>query len=192
MSGMIFIRHGQTDMAGRFCGHSDPHLNAEGELQAACAAKKIEQVEVQRLFSSDLRRASRTAEIIGQHIGIQPEIREDLREINFGSWEGLDWQQTEARFPLESKRWMHEFPNCSAPQGEAHAAFRTRIETAIGPLLHEAESSTVAVVTHRGVICHALTRFFGFSENEAWIKTEPYGAVVSANLRSEKCGCRES
>ena len=187
MSTLIFIRHGETDMAGRFCGHSDPELNLSGELQIACIAEEIAHLGIERIDSSDLLRAARTATVIAQRIGVDVETQKDLREIDFGLWEGLSWQEIEARFPLEAARWLQEFPMHSAPEGEAYADFTARIETAIEPLLREAVARTTAIVTHRGVMTYALTRFFGFSTEEAWTKTAPYGAVVITTVRPYDC-----
>jgi broad specificity phosphatase PhoE len=95
-------------------------------------------------------------------------------------WEGLDWQEIEDRFPQEAGQWLNEFPLRSAPGGEAYSSFTARIDAAITPLLNGTPALTIALVTHRGVMRYALTRFFGFSEEEAWKRTAPYGAVVIA------------
>jgi alpha-ribazole phosphatase/probable phosphoglycerate mutase len=187
MNTLIFIRHGETEMAGRFCGHSDPDLNPSGELQIARAAEEVAQLGVQRIYSSDLLRASRTASAIGKRIGVNAELRSDLREIYFGLWESRTWDEIEDRFPEEAGRWLDDFPLRSAPGGEEYAAFTARIDAAITPLLSGASAMTTAIVTHRGVMRYALTRFFSFPEEEAWTKTEPYGAVVIANFCS--CDC---
>jgi len=180
MSALVFIRHGETEMAGKFCGHSDPELNAAGELQAARAAEEVANLGIERIYSSDLRRAAQTAAVLGRRIGVEVELRDSLREIYFGLWEGLSWREIEIRFPQEAGRWTQDFPLQSAPGGEAYAAFTARIDAAIEPLLHEALLRTIAVVSHRGVMSYALTRFFGFSKEEAWTRTAPYGAVVVA------------
>ena len=187
MNTLIFIRHGETDMAGRFCGHSNPELNPAGELQIALAAEQAARLGIERIYSSDLLRASRTAEVIGRRIGVEPELRESLREIYFGSWEGLSWKEIEARSSLEASRWMQEFPSRSAPGGEDYAAFTARVEAAIEPLLQEALHRTIAVVTHRGVMRYVLARFFAIAEEEAWTRTAPYGAMVITAVRRTGC-----
>ena len=178
MSNLIFIRHGETEMDGKFCGHSDPELNGAGELQAARAAEEVANLGIERIYSSDLRRAAQTAAVLGRRIGAEVELRDSLREIYFGLWEGLSWQEIETRFPQEAGRWTQDFPLQNAPGGEAYAAFTERIDAAIEPLLREAVLRTIAVVSHRGVMSYALTRFFGFSKEEGWNRTAPYGAVV--------------
>src|ERR1017187_3427500 len=108
MNKVIFVRHGETAMAGTFCGHSDPDLNLAGQLQVSHAAGEIAGLGIQRIYSSDLLRASRTAAAIGERISLNVELRDDLREMHFGLWEGLNWRQIEDRFPQDAGRWLAE------------------------------------------------------------------------------------
>jgi alpha-ribazole phosphatase/probable phosphoglycerate mutase len=188
MSRFIFIRHGETAMAGKFCGHSDPDLNRSGEQQIASAADVVASLGVGRIYSSDLLRASRTAEEISQRIGIRFESRRDLREIYFGKWEGLSWHEIEYLYPDDARRWIDEFPARCAPSGESYAAFTARVDVAMRSLLLKAPETT-AIVTHRGVMRYALTQYFDLTEEEAWIKTASYGAVVIAEHRQCQCEC---
>jgi broad specificity phosphatase PhoE len=181
---IVFIRHAETDMAGRFCGHTDPELNITGERQLAGVVEAIAPLGIQRILSSDLRRSSRTATAIAQHIDVNVEPQPGFREIHFGLWEGLSWQEIEHQFPQEAGRWLQGFPWKSAPGGEAYTAFTARIDAAITPLLRGTMGVTTAIVTHRGVMRYALTKFFGFPEAEAWAKTTLYGSVVTAAIRS--------
>jgi alpha-ribazole phosphatase len=182
MNTVIFVRHGETEMAGRFCGHTDPDLNQAGRLQVAHVAKEVANLGVQRILSSDLLRTSQTAAAIGERAGLKTELTHDLRELYFGQWEGLSWQEIEERFPQEAARWLAEFPLWTAPGGEEYAAFTARVDAAITPLLLGTQDQTIAVVTHRGVMSYALTKFFGFSEEQAWKRTAPYGSVVIATV----------
>jgi len=139
---------------------------------------------VERIYSSDLRRAARTATTIAQRIGVGVVYLPALREIDFGLWEGLNWQEIEGRFPKEAGRWLRGFPLQSAPGGETYTDFTARVDAVISPFLEGASRMTTAVVTHRGVMRYALTRFFDFSEDEAWTVTEPYCATVIAAGRA--------
>ena len=186
MNTIVFIRHGETDMASRFCGHSDPDLNRVGESQVIRLAEQAVTLGIERIYSSDLRRASRTAAAIAKRIGVDVCYLPALREIHFGLWEGLNWQEIEDRFPKEADRWLREFPLQSAPGGEAYAEFTTRIEAVIASLFEAAAGTRTAIVTHRGVMRYALTRFFGFSEEKAWTKTASYCATVIVTGRT--CG----
>jgi alpha-ribazole phosphatase/probable phosphoglycerate mutase len=182
MSEIIFIRHGETDMAGSFCGHSNPALNLDGTNQAKRVAEEVISLGIERIYSSDLLRASQTASIIGQRVGVHIETKSDLREIFFGQWEGLHWQKIEKLFPQEAEKWLREFPLRTAPEGESYLDFTQRIDLVLQKLICEAEERRTAIVTHRGVMRYALTKFFGFPEEEVWPMTAPYGATVVAPL----------
>ena len=64
MSRILFIRHAETEMAGRFCGHSDPDLNAQGRAQLMDLARLLSAETIEEVYSSDLRRALSTAQAI--------------------------------------------------------------------------------------------------------------------------------
>jgi alpha-ribazole phosphatase/probable phosphoglycerate mutase len=185
MGRLIFIRHGETELAGRFCGQSNPPLNNSGNHQAALVAEEVVSSCACRIYSSDLLRAQQTATCIGQRIGLPIEYHADLREIGFGEWEGLNWEQIEERWPLDAKLWMEEFPLRSAPHGEGYADFTTRIDRCIATLVIAANEPTI-VVTHRGVMLYALVRFFGYSEQQARQLTEPFCAKISVEIDSQK------
>jgi broad specificity phosphatase PhoE len=187
MSTLIFIRHGETDMAGTFCGQSDPELNSAGESQVLRLAEEVAMLGIERIYSSDLSRTARTAMAIAKRIGIAVDYLPALREIHFGLWEGLHWQEIEDRFPDEANRWVREFPLRNSPEGEAYADFTARVEDTIATILEGAAGRKTAVVTHRGVIRYALTKFFGRCEHEAWIKTAPYCAVIIVPARIREC-----
>jgi alpha-ribazole phosphatase/probable phosphoglycerate mutase len=187
MNTLVFIRHGETDMAGRFCGHSDPGLNAAGVGQVGCLAEEIAMLGIERIYSSDLRRASQTATAIAQRIGVDVAYLPALREIHFGLWEGLNWQEVQERFPEQAARWLREFPLHRAPGGESYMESTARVDAVLVPFLEAATTTTTAIVTHRGVMRYALTKYFELSEDEAWIKTAPYCATVVAAARTRNC-----
>jgi alpha-ribazole phosphatase/probable phosphoglycerate mutase len=187
MNTLVFIRHGETGMAGAFCGHSDPVLNPAGESQVRLLAEEVAMLGIERIYSSDLRRTAQTAVAIAQRIGVNVNYLPALREIHFGLWEGLHWQEIEDRYSDEAGRWLREFPARSAPGGEAYADFTARVDNIIATLFERSAGRTTAVVTHRGVMRCALTRFCSFPEDEAWTKTAPYCAMVTVPVRMRDC-----
>ena len=66
MTGLLFIRHAETDMAGTFCGHSDPPINAAGQQQVAQMISTLTSESIDEIYSSDLRRAVDTANLLSQ------------------------------------------------------------------------------------------------------------------------------
>ncbi len=186
MSSLILIRHPATSMAGCFCGHADPDLDAAGEQQVGDILERIRDFPIQRLYSSDLRRARKLAEAIAAERGLTVEVDSALREIHFGDWEGLLWAEIEDRFPKAAGEWMRDFPARPAPGGEDYREFELRVSDALNAIIRQPALVPVAVVTHRGVMHYALTHLFSVSDPEAWQQTAQYGAVVVRSVE----GCR--
>lgn len=182
MSAIVLIRHAATDLAVKFCGHSDPGLNAAGRQMLASLAHEVAPLGITGIFSSDLRRASETATALAERLHVPVELRPGLREIHFGAWEGLSWEEVERQYPNEARLWLREFPARPAPGGEAYRDFIARVETEFTKIIDykTVKGAMPAVVSHRGVMQCALTRFFGFSEDAASKQTAYYGAVVIA------------
>lgn len=186
MSRVVLIRHVETGMAGRFCGHSDPEPSLSGESQIICVVEKVQTLGIERIVSSDLRRAARTAIAIGQRISIPVEFLPEIREAYFGLWEGLSWNEIEKQFPTEAKRWAENFPLYASPGGEPYTKFTERIERALAQVLTKARERSTAIVTHRGVLEYALPRFFAVAETDARMRTASYGTVIVAESASDE------
>jgi broad specificity phosphatase PhoE len=176
MSACVLIRHGATDMAGRFCGHSDPPLNRTGRIQVERAASMLSVPKV--IYSSDLVRARLSAAILAAHFGIPVQVRPGLREIGFGQWEGLSWQEIEQRFHPESQVWMERFPAGVIPNGERYDVFCERVRQEIEFLSAEAKSQTVIAVTHAGFMRTALHDVYGIYADPAHQISATYAVTV--------------
>jgi broad specificity phosphatase PhoE len=182
MNGLLFIRHAQTDMAGTFCGHSDPPMNSDGRLQVRELAAHLATERFDAIYSSDLRRAIDTADALAHAFGVAVVTRPALREIHFGDWEGLRWNEIEQRDAAYAHRWIEAFPELPAPGGEPFAAFERRVIEEVDRLLHLAEQKRIAVVTHGGVMRVVLRSALGFNEQEAWDKTKSYCCTFDCTL----------
>jgi alpha-ribazole phosphatase/probable phosphoglycerate mutase len=176
---LFLIRHAETDMAGRFCGHSDPELNERGHQQLAGVVDRLSEYAIRRIYTSDLRRARQTAEAIASHYGIGLEVRLGLREIHFGQWEGLSWSEIEAHDAALANSWAERYPNVTAPGGESLQQFERRVRAESAFLFAAATECPIAVVAHAGFIRVLLTNFYGVLEEEAWKLTQEYGSVVA-------------
>jgi broad specificity phosphatase PhoE len=181
MSEILLVRHAETDLKGTFCGHSDPGLNEAGRAQLPAILKAIGDRPVQTIVSSDLRRAHETAEAIAQHYGPKLLLRSGLREICFGEWEGLRWQQVEERDPGFARAWTKSFPGLTPPGGESIRDFEARVQRERLVLSGFARKSALVVVTHAGVM-RAMLKAQGMSDEEVWAATRHYGAVLPCRL----------
>ena len=174
MSGILFIRHAATDMAGTFCGHSDPPVNALGQQQIKNMLACLSDEAWDAVYSSDLQRAVATAEPLARASHRQVLTTPGLREIHFGAWEGLTWEQIEKRDAVYAQRWIESFPFLDAPMAESFSIFERRVLKEVERLFRIAEDKQIAVVTHGGVMRVVLRTCLGCSEEESWERTKTY------------------
>jgi alpha-ribazole phosphatase len=184
MSRVLFIRHAETGMAGRFCGHSDPDLNAQGQAQLAELAHVLSTETIARVYSSDLRRAQSTAQAIAASKNVPLTLSPALREIHFGAWEGLSWEEVAQMDPEYASEWVDGYPHVPAPAGESFRNFEARVLGEVNDLI-ERDAGSIAVVTHAGVLRLILRHLYGCSEEEAWQQTQPYCCVVRYEAKGE-------
>ena len=180
MSEILFIRHAETEMAGTFCGHSDPELNARGQDQVRDLIDRLRDENFATVYTSDLRRAYATGSSLSAAFGVDCHVRPALREIDFGRWEGLNWKEIEERDENYARRWSTEYPNLPAPGGESFSDFERRVIGEVEFLSTKANAadSPILVVTHAGVLRTVLLRLHGGSDSEAWERTRAYCSIV--------------
>jgi broad specificity phosphatase PhoE len=194
MSEILFVRHAETDMAGTFCGHSDPEVNARGREQIFELINRLRDESIEIVYTSDLRRASSTANAIAEAFGVECHARPTLREISFGTWEGLNWKEIEQRDAVYARRWIAKHPMLPAPEGEAFRDFERRVLNEVEFLSSKALEHSIAVVTHAGVLRTVLCSLNNCHQADAWRQTETYCAIVrhtvASSLQAEIIGAR--
>jgi broad specificity phosphatase PhoE len=180
MSEILFIRHAETDMAGTFCGHSDPELSTRGHDQLAGLINRLRTEDIGAVYVSDLRRAQTTGKVIAEAFAVDWHVRSALREISFGQWEGLTWSEIEHLDAVYAHRWIAEYPRLPAPCGERFDDFERRVLTEVSflSITARAEERTIAVVTHAGVLRTVLYALQGCSEEDAWERTKSFCSIV--------------
>lgn len=112
------------------------------------------------VYTSDLSRARRSAEIIARPYGLIPVVMPELRERNFGIWEGMSFDEIKIKYPAEFEAWAGNPLTHSPIEGESTLQVRDRVLPAIEKILDGNRGQNVAVVAHGGVnrlvICHTL------------------------------------
>jgi probable phosphoglycerate mutase len=149
----LLARHGQStwNADGRWQGRADPPLSELGERQAADVIVVLHErasdgAAIDRIWASPLRRAHRTAEIIGAGLGLDVEVDPRLQEVDAGEWTGLTRTEIEVDWP--GYLAAHRRP----PGFETHEHLLARSLEALGDIAATAGDETVLVVTHGGVI----------------------------------------
>jgi len=164
---LILIRHGESDgnAQRKFSGFQDVNLTEKGIWQAKRLARRLEGVQVDAFYCSDLKRARHTAEIIFGDRGEDIVVSPNLREINFGIWEGMTFEEIKLREGAKFTSWM-ENPDEKTiiPQGESLTILKERVMTEVNRILqehkNEEKDKTIAIVCHGGairiILCNAL------------------------------------
>lgn len=151
---LYLVRHGETDwnVESRIQGKTDIALNEKGRQQAEELADVLKKgYGIKRIYTSRQKRAAETAEIIGQLLGIKPQARKGLEELNFGKWEGYTWRQVRELFPEEYFVWhgnrRYEVP----PEGESYQQLLDRLLPTLDDIMSR-DRQDVLSITHSAVI----------------------------------------
>jgi len=170
---LILIRHAETvaNVEGRWVGWGDTGLTERGRAQVEATARRLAQ-EVQdgvAIYTSPLPRARKTAEGIGQALGLAPIPVEDLREINFGDLDGVTLEEMKTRYPDLYARWRDRADTeYTWPGGEKRAEFFHRVAAACDRILSRHDRGTVIVVAHGGTVRACLTHLMPDRLGEWW------------------------
>ncbi len=152
MTTILLARHGESDWnrSQRWQGFADRPLTDLGRRQAAELAARLEETELDTIYSSDLRRARETAEIVARSKGLEVHATPDLREVDVGSWSGLTRAEAEAQFPEGYARWLGGGEGWK--DGETYEQMSERVVAAVQRIAALHDDRRVLVVAHGGSI----------------------------------------
>lgn len=151
---VCLVRHGETDWnaARRIQGSRDIDLNDSGRRQALCVAKSLVAAGISALYSSDLLRAWNTASAIGQVLGLTTRPAPQMRERNYGFFEGLTYAEAQALHPAAYVRHQARDPEFDYETGETLRTMYQRVSGKLETLAAAHSGETVAIVVHGGVL----------------------------------------
>lgn len=164
---LLLIRHGETDWnaAKRIQGSADIPLNENGRRQAQELAETLalRPLPFSSIYTSPLSRASETAKIIADRLGMTYQSAPGLEEIRFGLWEGIRWEEVQARFPAEFQAWRSNRRYGRPPQGESYQDLLDRFVPALQKIIQDTpeETGDVLVVSHSACIMSLLSLLNG-------------------------------
>lgn len=164
------MRHGRTawNADRRFQGHTDIPLDDEGRAQAAALATLLRDDRIDVAVSSDLSRAAETARIVLGARDVALRLDADWREMRFGSWEGLNWDEITARTPELDPAQAATVRAFAPPGGEDYDQLCVRIARATSRIQAElAGGGTALIATHAGPLHALLRNLLGESAAEA-------------------------
>jgi phosphoserine phosphatase len=158
---ILLLRHGETDwnLQGRCQGASDLDLNRSGMSQAEEVGRILRQEPLTAIYSSPLKRAFQTAEIIGRHHSDLPIlIDRAFRELDHGLLEGLTFDEIKSQYPAFIGRWREAAAESKVPGGESLAEVELRSWNALQRVVQRHATGTALVVTRNFPILAILCR----------------------------------
>ncbi len=153
MMRLILVRHGQTEWnaGGRYQGQSDVALSELGRKQASLLAERFPAKELDAIYTSDLDRARATAECVGERFGLRVCPEPAFRELSFGDWEGLTYQEISKRWPEEANKLFTAPDELSIPNGETFQELQKRAMDKIAALCETHGGQTVGIFAHGAI-----------------------------------------
>ncbi|KOF56599.1 MULTISPECIES: histidine phosphatase family protein [Clostridium] len=159
---LYLVRHGETEWnaLGKFQGSKDIVLSPQGINQAQYVSNRLKD-KFDYIYSSPLKRAYKTASIIALESNKEAKILNNLREIDFGDWEGFTVKEIKAKFPKEFEIWRSDTnkgPICGGELSIKNATIRSR--NAILSTVEKHKGKRIVMVAHGGIIKAGLIGIF--------------------------------
>lgn len=175
MGKLLMVRHGQTDMNLNkiYFGWLDPELNQIGIKQAKNVKKILKEFSYDHIYSSDLKRAKKTAQIINY---LQKDIVYDkrIRELNFGVFEGMTYEEILLKYPSQYELSSKEWKTYDFEIGESPMKLQRRAINFIESLDLKKDN---LVITHWGVINCILSWYFSKELDSYWKYSVENGGI---------------
>ena len=163
---LVLLRHGDTRLTPerRFSGtgSGDPGLSAAGREQVARAARGslLRSTPFTAIVSSPLRRCRETAALVATELRLPVEVESDLREADFGDWEGLTFAEVERRHPVDLAAWQRSADVAPTGSAETFSDVLRRVSDVADRLALAHAGSAVLAVAHvtpiKAFVVHAL------------------------------------
>lgn len=175
VSTWYLVRHGETDWnrERRFQGHADPPLNPAGREQARAVAARLAEVPFAVAYASDLGRASATAAVIVRGRELPVTELAELREKQFGAWEGITFLDAEERDPERYRRIFRAATydgETAPPGGESDMQMLRRVTALAGRLrnAHAGGGENILIVAHGASLCALIVALLGLPAAAIW------------------------
>jgi probable phosphoglycerate mutase len=162
---LYLLRHGETvySRSGGFCGNLDPELTEHGQQMAREFADTYKSVPWAAIYASPMRRTVATARPLCEAVGADLQLRDGLKEIGYGDWEGKTTEEVRHAYGDDYHHWMTE-PAWNAPTGtggETSVQIASRASAVIAEITETIPEGNVLIVSHKATVRILLCTFLG-------------------------------
>jgi len=179
MSLFYLVRHGETDWNREqvFRGRLDIPLNDFGRQQAQAIGEKLADAKLTAVYTSPLKRARETADIVARACGLEALVQEGFIDLDFGEWQGLTQGQVRAQFPEVYRTWQGTPEAAAIPGAEPLTVVKERAVSAIMKLAERLPDARVCIVSHRVVCKLVMAWALGLDEGAFWRIRQDTGCI---------------
>jgi broad specificity phosphatase PhoE len=185
---LFLLRHAEVEVQYHriFGGRIDMGLSPRGETQAITLAKFLEHKTFDAVYASPMKRVQATlAPLVANRNG-SPIMIPGLREVDFGDWTGLSWEDVRRKFNLSAFDWLKHLDQATIPNAESGTAFRARVEPELNKILNAHPGQSVAIVCHGGTIRMLLSILLELPLDKTAMFEIDYASVTHILYSSER------
>ncbi len=148
------IRHAEVESnyQNKFGGRIDMDLSPQGHLQALALGKYLGNFVFDACYASPMKRVQQTLASMQLEGMPRPTVLEGLREIDFGDWTGLSFEEVFAQYNIHPFTWLDQIEAAGIRNGESSAVFGGRVRPCLEQILAEGHGKNIAIACHGGVI----------------------------------------
>jgi len=180
MAEIILVRHGETEwnVEEIYRGRIDINLDEVGVKQAELLGEYLSSVELNAIYSSPLRRALDTANIVARYQKVGVQVTNGLIDLDFGEWQGLPEREVKKLYQALHNEWHANPDRVKMPGGESLADVRKRAVGVINDVISKYEGSVV-LVSHRVVNKVLICFLLGLDNSHFWNIKQDVGAITT-------------
>jgi len=179
MTQIILARHGETEwnLSEVFRGRIDVELNETGMKQAKLLAEHLSDLKIDAVYSSPLKRALKTAEMIAGYHKLDVEVTAGLIDFDYGEWQGLPHQEVKDKYKELYAEWINNPHRVKMPAGESLTEVRERAVAVVDSVIAKYEG-TVVLVSHRVVNKVLICALLGLDNSHFWSIKQDIGGIT--------------
>ncbi len=147
------MRHAEVEPQYQliFGGRIDMTLSPRGHEQAAALAAYVSHRPFSMLYASPMQRVQQTLGPMLNH-GLNVTVLSELREVDFGDWTGLSWEEVQSKFGISAFSWLEQLEADAIANAESAKSLRERLEPCLNQILETHAGEQVGILCHGGVI----------------------------------------